>query len=317
MSQEELLIDDEPELDLEPEGDDEDVALEDDTEPEQEPEAKTGPVAVAPVALMEVLPADFPLPALTKFVPNPLLKVRAEEAANYALSVDVTGPEGIQRADVALTALRASQKAIEECFAEPVDIANQLHKRLTGLRAEWLAPGKAAVETVGRKIYQEQRRLEAIAAEERRKAQAEADRLAREQARREAEAAAKAKAPATVVEELKRQAETATAAPVATPATVAPPVMRGTTVVKTWKARFAGCSTSAVAQPDTDEMDAAQIEQFKALLAAIVIGKAPITAVSPNWSVLNGRAKSDKSTLSIPGIEAYEDGAVRAKGGRK
>ena len=267
-----------------------------------------------PAALMEVLPADFPLPSLIKFVPNPQLRVAADQSAAYALGVEVSGAEGLQRADVALTTLRASLKAIEDHFAEPVEIANKLHKGLTGTRAEWLSRGKQAIETVGRKVYAEQRRLEAIEAEVRRKAQEEADRQAREAARREAEAAAKAKAPAPVVEELNRQAQTATAAPVrtATPA----PTMRGTSVVSTWKARIAGTPGSDEPNPDISALTPAQRAQVLVLLKAIIDERAPITAIAIDWSYLNKRAKSDKSTLRIPGIEAFEDGGVRAKGTR-
>lgn len=269
---------------------------------------------LGPAALMTVLPADFPLPALIKFVPRAELKIAAEQAATYALKIDVAGPEGLQRADVALSTLRASQKAIEEHFAEPSEIANRLHKSITSVRAEWLSPGKQAIETVGRKVWTEQRRLDDIAAAERRKAQEEEDRRVREAARREAEAAAAAKAPEPVVQELKRQAATATAPPVQTaaPATT----MRSTSTVTTWKARIAGSPADAEPNPDVNELTPAQRAQVSVLLKAIISGDAPIAAIAIDWSYLNKRAKADKSTLRIPGIEAYEDGGVRSKGTR-
>lgn len=303
----------EPDIELEPEEDD--FLLEDDDpEVESNPEPESAAVAVPSVpALMQVLPADFPLPALIKFIPNAQFRVEAEQAATYALSLEVNGQEGLQRADLALTTLRAAQRAIEDHFADPIDIANKLHKGLTSTRSEWLSAGKSAVETVGRRVYTEQRRLEAIAADERRKAQAEADRIAREAARREAEEAEKAKAPETVVKELKRQAQTATAAPVAA---AAPAALRGTSVVTTWKARPSGTSGADAPNPCTEEMSVAQAEQFMVLLRAIVDGKAPVCAVQPDWSYLNKRAKADKSTLQIPGVEAFEEGGTRAKGSR-
>jgi hypothetical protein len=327
---EDLLIDDEPDIELEPDTD-EDIVLEEDEGSQAPgdsaviPPTPAAPIPsvpnggdsgqLAPVALMQVLPADFPLPALIKFVPNPLLRTRAEQAAAYALSIEVAGPEGLQRADVALTTLRASQKAIEEHFAEPKEIANRLHKSITGTLSDWLTPGKAAVETVGRKVYQEQRRLDAIAAEERRKAQAEADRIARENARREAEAAAKAQAPAQVVEELKRQAETTTAPPVSTPAATAT-AMRSSSVVKTWKCRVAGTPADAEANPKMAELSPAQRDQVINAMKAVIAGQQPITLFEVNWTALNARAKAEKSTFAIPGFEAYEAGGVRAKGGR-
>lgn len=301
----------EPDLELGIEPDDIDEAMPT-LAPEAAPVVAMAPVA--PVALAEVLPADFPLPVLTKFIPNTVLRESAREATAYALSLDVTGPEGLTRVDRALTVLRAAQKAITDDFAEPARIANDLHKRLTGMRSEWCEPGEAALKTVGQRVWAEQRRLEAAAAEERRKAQTEADRRAREQLQREAAAAAEAKAPAPIVQELKRQAETATAPPVFTP--IAAPVMHGTSAVTTWKSRPKGTPADADPNPKVAAMTPSQLDQVRHLLAGILAEKAPITAIEINYSTLNGRAKSDKQTFSIPGFEAFEEGGVRAKGRR-
>lgn len=271
----------------------------------------TPPVA-AP--LMEVLSADIPLPTLIKFVPDVALREVAASAARYALSIDVTGPEGLARADSALTAVRSSQKAIKEHFAEPKGIANQLHKRISGIESEWLVDGDAATKTVGERVWREARRLEDIAAEERRKAQVESDRAAREQAKREADAAAQAHAPATVIEDLRRQAETTSAPPVPMPTPA--PVMRGTSTVTSWKARPEGTTGDQEPNPDIDQMTPAQWASVVTLLKAIIDGTAPKQAIAVNYSYLNARAKADKSTFVVPGFEAFEVGGVRAKGTR-
>src|SRR6185295_14933871 len=39
--------------------------------------------------LVEVLPADFKLPALIKFIPNPALRIAADQAGTYALGLAV------------------------------------------------------------------------------------------------------------------------------------------------------------------------------------------------------------------------------------
>jgi hypothetical protein len=266
------------------------------------------------VPVAEILPADFPLPTLIRFVPNVALKVHAEQAAAYALSVDVTGPEGMERADLALAALRESQKAITEHFIEPVEIANRLHKRLTGLRSEWVAPGDEAAKTVGNRVWEEKRRLDAIAAAERRKAQEAADAEARKKAREEAEAAAKNQAPPQVIEELTRRVETATAPPVA-----AAPVatMKSTSVVTAWKARPKGTPADAEPNPSIAEMSPSQLLMVDELLKGILEKRAPYTAIEINYSILNSRAKGDQKTFNIPGFEAFEHGGVRAKGGRR
>lgn len=284
-----------------------------DLEPEPEPQQTA---AVVSVGLVEILPADFPLPLLTRFVPNAQLRADAEKATAYALSltIDKEGADGLQRADLALGALRESVKAIGDHLAEPIDIANRLHKTLTGVRSDWTAEAEAAIKTVGRRVWSEQRRLEDIAAEARRAAQEEANRKARELAEKEASQAAAANAPTPVVEELRKQAQTAQAAPV--PMTAAAPAMKTTTTVTTWKARLAGTPADAEPNPKVSELSIPQQAQFRALLKAILDDKAPITAVDLDWGVLNGRAKADKSTLVIPGIEAFPDGGVRAKGTR-
>lgn len=305
---------DEPELQIEPEPD-EDLQIEPEPEPSSDQPAPADTQALARLPLVEILPADFPLPILAKFVPRQELREKVDEASRYALSVTVTGPEGLSRADLALSALRTSLKAIDEHFEEPCRIANDLHKRLTGLRGEWQAEGKIAVQTVGRRVYDEQRRLEAIAAEERRKAQEDADRQARDAARREAEAAAAAKAPEPVVQELQRQAETATAPPVAA-SSYSPPPMKSTSTVERWKVRPKGTPADAEPNPDMAHLTPAQRSCVIELMKAVLDGRAPLILFDINYGELNRRAAAEKTTFALPGFEAFDQGGTRAKGTR-
>lgn len=275
-----------------------------------EPTVPTEVQAIVP-AVMQVLPRDFPLPTLIQFIPNEALRRAADQAAAYALTIPVSGVDGLQAADLACTALRTSLKAIDEHFSEPTEIANRLHKTLTGARADWLAGGTAALKTVGDRIWTEKRRLDAIAAEERRKAQEEADRQAREAAHQQAELAAKQQAPAAVVEELRKQAETITAPPVAS--VMPAPAMRGTTITTTWKARIAGTPACDEPNPAIEALSPGQKVEVLKLLKAILDGRAPLAAIEVNWPYLNKRAKADKSTLAIPGIAPFEEGSTRAK----
>lgn len=306
--------DTDPDIDL----DEPDIDLE---APAPDPPAAALPAgvvetALVPVPLMQVLPADFELPALIKFVPDARLKQQADDAVAYLLSVDVTGPEGLQRADVALATERDTRKAIEAHFAEPTEIAHKLHKRLTGMRGEWCAPGEHAAKTVGQRVWAERQRLDRLAAEERRKAQEEANRIAREQASKEAEAAKKNQAPPQVVQELERRVETATAPPVSVPAS-APPPMQTTTVVTTWKARIKGTPANDDPNPKMADLSPAQWEQVKAAMQRAIDGDSTArSAFEICWSVLNGLAKAQKGSFALPGFEAYQDGGVRAKGSR-
>lgn len=305
---------------IEPAPDDIDVAMPTLPAVERGTAAASGDAVVAvsqapTMALVEILPPEFELPKLTMFVPDRALKARLDAATDYALGVDVKAEGGLTLADTAAATVRAELKAIEAHFAEPTEIANKVHKRLTGLRGEWLQPGEDAVRTVGRRIAQEKSRLDALAADERRKAQAEADRIAREQRQREVEQAKAAGAPPVVVEQMTQAAKVATAPPVPVTTTAAP--LAHTTVTKTWKARVKGTPADAEPLPDTAALTPAQHLQVVELLKAIVAGDVPIVAVKLNESYLNSRAKAEKSTLTIPGFEAFEDVGTRSKPGRR
>lgn len=316
----------EPEDDLGMEPDEPAAVSELGIEPEAEPlaDVPAGPAQPAAVEtaapLMEILPADFPLPALIRFVPDPKLRTEADEAAKYALSLTVSGAEGIQKADVALAVVRQKVKAIEDSFEEPKGLAHQLHSGITTTLREWVSPSKEALETVGRRVYNETQRLKREEEEARRKAQEEENRRVREEARRRAEEAAKAKAPAAVVENLQKQAETAQAPPVSTGRlfTGSGGLLQNTTLAKKWTTTIAGTAREAEnQQPDTEEMTEAQLAQFKALLQGILEGRDPVAAATPNWKFLDKRAKADEATFKITGVEAYDAGGTRAKPNRR
>jgi hypothetical protein len=312
MMPETLELDDEPAIPLDEEPE---IPLTD--EPATETRQPPAPPAEPPaVSLMEILPPDFPLPGLIRFVPNVALRAALDEAARYALAVDIKGGDGLKRADVALTAVRASQKAVEEHFADPREIANRLHKGITSTLAEWLEPGRQALATVGERIKGEHRRLQAIEAEARRKAQEEENRKAREEFAARAREAEQSKAPAAVVQQLQREAETAVAPPVQAPPTAAAPVLKGSTVVENWTATIAGTPRDADQAPDIEALSDAQKVEVLKLLKAILDTRAPLACIALNWSYLRKRAKADKSTLAIPGVESYDAGGVRAKATR-
>src|SRR4051812_42736393 len=75
---------------IEDEGDDVVIEEEETTEPTPDPPATAASVdeAIQSVALVEVLPADFQLPLLTKFVPDQRLKAALDTAVAYAIGLD-------------------------------------------------------------------------------------------------------------------------------------------------------------------------------------------------------------------------------------
>lgn len=300
MSQDLAIFEDEPALDVAP--DEQAAVLQVQLQPE-------------PLPLMQILPADFQLPALIKFVPDPAIKAALDQAVSYALALDIKGggQPALDQADLAVTALSDALKAVDAHFEAPAAIANQLHKQITSVRGEWAKAGKEAKDAIGRAIYAELKRLTEADNERRRQEQEEANRKAREQAEAEAAAARKNNAPKQVVEQLQKRVETAVAPPVPV---AAPTKLASTSIVTTWKARIKGTPVEADPNPDMAEITPEQRARVLELMADIIKGTQPITCFELNWSVLNARAKSDKGTLAITGIEAFADGGVRSRGRR-
>lgn len=264
------------------------------------------------LVLARSLPEGFNLPALLRFLPDVRLKQRADALAADALAIDVTVEGGLVAADEALAPLRESVTEIETCFEDPTSLANQLHKRLTGLRTDFCTAAKAALETVSKRIAAEKRRLDQVALEAQRAAQAAADKQARADAQKAADAAKAAGQSKTVVAQLKEQAKVAVAPPVASP--VRTPVLASTSVVAKWKARFVGSPADADPNPEVADMTADQQEQLRRVLLAVGNGQLPLAVCAGlDWSYLNKRAAAEKKTFEMPQLEAFDEGGTRKK----
>jgi hypothetical protein len=263
-----------------------------------------------PTTLVEILPADFPLSALIKFVPDARLKVELDDATAALLRVAVTGRDGLERAAAAQLRVRDHLERVRQNFDEPKRLAYQLHAHITGAFADATNAAEAAVKAVGQTIWVEKRRLDQIDAEARRTEQADADALERARLGREADEAEASAAPATVVGILRAQAIYATAPPVPAPATKPP---SSVSTVTNWKARPAGTPPTADPNPAVADLSLAQRAGLLALLADIVETKRNLTCIDINWTVLNARAKAERSAFAVPGFEAFETGTARAK----
>jgi len=252
------------------------------------------------------LPA-LDIQALLTFLPDVALKRDLDAVAAAAQALLITGEDGLAAADALLPDLKGRIAHIEQCFKEPCAVANTLHKRLTGLRAVFVETGEAAIKRLSDGIIAEKRRLDAIVEQERRLAQAEADRLAREAMAAAAKKAEMAQAAPAVVEQLKAQAVTATAPPVAARSSGS---LRSSAVAEKWTVRLKGSD----GQPAMADLTEAQRLVAIELVRAVADGKAPLACLEINWPYLRKRAGADKKVFSIPGIEAYDEGSVRAKG---
>lgn len=268
----------------------------------------------APAGRVDLLPAEFQLPPLVRFVPNPSIKAALDQAVASALAVRVEGEAGIAQADAALGNLRDAMKATEAHFEDPAKLANDEHKRITGTRAEWLRGAIQAAQTLGAALVTEAERLKRAALAKAAAEQEALDREARAHAAQEAQLAEAAGAPTAVVEALQEHAATVTAAPVA-PVEVGAGLARST-VTKAWKARLHGTAPGAEINPSAEDLTPAQVPHFEALLRAVLEGRTSRGCLAINWSYLDKRAKADKSAMQIPGVEAFQIAGTRAKGGR-
>lgn len=267
------------------------------------------------IPAVEVLPPDFPLPVLTKFVPDVRIRERVLSLAAVAEATSVVGRAGVAQADAALADLRGGIKAIENHFAEPKDVANKLHKRITGLEGDWLERPKDVLASVGKQIVAEQQRLDAADREEARKAQEIADAEVRERTRQAADSAEKGGAAPEIVDRLREQAATAKAAPVSR---AAAPQPKSSTITKTRKVRFASTPAEAEPNPEIKDLSDSQRLDLIQVLKAIIEGKLPIMVVKEiDWSYLNKRAAAEGIEFKVPGLEVFEDSGLRGKPGRR
>lgn len=277
----------------------------------------------APMPLMQILPADFRLPALTKFIPNPAVKARIDTALAYAktIEIDGKGQDALAKMDPALTELNDAIAAGDAEFEDAAGIAFELHRYVTGKRAEWVNGPKADAKAFGTAVWKETERLKTEAERERRRDQEAANAKAREEAAAAAAEAARNKAPAPILQKLQEQAKTAVAAPVAPPARSFGGFGGSTssnTVVTTWKARLASTSEEAeeLAPALTALSPDEQADVLK-LFAAIVGGRTDLLAlVSVNYGAINKLAVSQESTFNVPGFVAYKTGGTRKKARR-
>jgi hypothetical protein len=56
-----------------------------------------------------------------------------------------------------------------------------------------------------------------------------------------------------------------------------------------------------------------RVVDMKKLCKAIAAGKVPVDYVEANFTALNARARADKSTMNVPGVEAYDDPIIAGR----
>jgi len=225
----------------------------------------------------------------TEAVTNPTIEQQLEQsgqlAVQSAMELKIVSQEDYEKAGKYLVGIKTRTKQIQDYWRGPKQAAAAAHKEIVDKEKQMLARLKEAEKIIKQSMltYQaavEKARLEAEKAA-RKKQQEEAERLFNEAAKAEAagddHGAAIGMAMAEMVSDMD-------AAP-----QVAQPAAAGTSVKKTWKARV----TDPQAVP----------AYFNGMELRTI-----------NMSVLNNMAKMSKGTMSVPGVEFYQESnlSVRA-----
>lgn len=251
------------------------------------------------------------LALLLQFVPPVELKHEADRLAREATALVVTGKEAVEAGDALIGKLTAAITEIDNGFDEPVSLAHQLHKRMTGLRADFRAEAAKALATVKVLVRDEAARLEDLAQAAAKSLQAAADKDARRDARAAVEEAKAGGASPAELKDLRSMARTATAPPVASP--LAAPTRRATIDVEKWKARFRGTPKGAEPNPEMSELTTEQQALVCELMHAAADRKPGTKLVyfSINWAEINRDAHAQKSTFQCPTLEAFNQGVTK------
>lgn len=183
----------------------------------------------------------------------------------------------------------------------PVAKAYDAWKSLTAKRAEMVDPLQIAIDRVARAIVDYEAEQRRIAAEAQRKAEEDA-RLARE-AEIAAELAA-AKAEGAKKAELRAMEQSARAVPVAVPVVSAPAKPAGLSVPRTWKCKEAPGQHFAFIQ-EVGRLLGSKLQAEQRL------GRTLAQMLVLDESQANRFAKATNGTISIPGLEFYQDAQVR------
>lgn len=237
----------------------------------------------------------------------------AEDMVTRAHAFVVDSPVAYAEAGQMIDAMKAKRKEVEGFFAPMVEAAHAAWKALTEKRRSYTDPLDEAVSALTQKYAAYKRRVDEEVAAERRRQEQEAQERERarlkaeaEERERQAEEARKAAEIADTREEAQQlEAIADTMAAEATvikqeAATVEAPVLplsspiehvKGPSVRANWTFRV------------TDKM---------ALIKAVAAGQVSPEALETNDTYLRARAKADKDTVRIPGVQFFDAGSVVA-----
>ncbi|MDP2322526.1 MAG: hypothetical protein Q8N51_00660 [Gammaproteobacteria bacterium] len=249
-----------------------------------------------------------------------LKRVKAQQKAVEATRTAITQP------------INASLKKINEFFAKfsgPLATAEQKIKSgMVGYDQEQEKLRREAQRKLDEEAAAERRKIEAAAAEARRKAQEEEDRLRKEaQVKRDAEAKARREA-----EEAERAGNRAAAEAARIEADRAAKEaakldVRADIKLEKAESKAAGLELQAaavvapLAQADTAKVSGisgrdnwhAECTDLKALVAEVAAGRASLALLQANEKVITAQAKSLKQDFVVPGVRVWMERGLAAR----
>lgn len=214
--------------------------------------------------------------------PTALAKQAQKEVGNLIdvcqkLAANIKDDRTCMMAEQKMNDVKAKKKFLETLFANAVAKAKASYDEIKGLRDQATRPCDNALDILKPATIafrDEQSRLQRIEQKKR-------DDDAEEQAQRDRDKSIKAAeklGDKDLVKEIKNAP-----LPVAPPVMPAPMKAAGTIYQKRWYA---------------------EVTDIKALMRAVLDGKAPAEAIAADMVYLNRRAVTDKDTLAIPGVAA-------------
>ncbi len=252
---------------------------------------------------------------LLKFVPPIELKHKADRLATAAMAIHITDKESVEAADAALVEIADVLAEIEKGFDSPTSMAFQLHRRMTGLRADFRANADTALADRKRLIREVTERLRIQAAEALTTAQATADADLKKTLTQAATEAKRGGASPAVVKEMRANARTALAPPVAAPVQL--PTRTGSVDTDRWVARFKETPSGAEMNPAMSELTDQQQAQVLEALQLVIDGKMDLSFFEINWKYINKLAGAQKTTFRKAPFEAVNVGSTKVKPRRK
>lgn len=203
--------------------------------------------------------------------------------------------ETYTEAGALLQAIKALRREIDWTFDPIIKKAHEAHAEALGQKRKAEAPLAEAEVLLKRGIVAYDAKQEEIRQVEERRLQEEA-RVAEERRRLDEAAALEREAARTGDRSLKAEADALIEEPVATPTVVlasSTPKVPGIALRDNWKVA-----------PTVD---------VKKLAAEIAAGRQPSTLLVPNFTALNGLARSLKGQLRIPGVQVLNDRGVASR----